>query len=89
MGVGYGATSGDRRSTALKILETAAFLSVNFFTGFSSSKGATPAKLFQVSTRRDIGHSAVSLASSFEVENDCDSSAKRRSVPRCYFQSRL
>src|SRR5580658_2114755 len=48
---------------------------MNFFTGFRSSKSATPAKLFQVSTRRDIGHSAVSFASSFAVENDWDSSA--------------
>src|ERR1700694_772792 len=54
---------------------TADFRLVNFLTTFRSSKGATPAKLFQVSTRRDTGHSAVSLASSFAVENDCDSSA--------------
>jgi len=53
---------------------TAALRLVNFLTGFSLSKGATPAKLFQVSIKRDIGHSAVSLASSFAVENDCDSS---------------
>jgi hypothetical protein len=49
--------------------------SVNFLTGFKWSKGATPAKLFQVSTRRDIGQPAVSLASSCEVENDCRFSA--------------
>ena len=54
---------------------TAALRLVNFFTGFRSSNGATPAKLFQVSTRRDAGHSAVSLASSFWLVNDCDSSA--------------
>jgi hypothetical protein len=35
---------GDRRSTALKVLATAALRSVNFFTGLKSSKGATPAK---------------------------------------------
>src|ERR1019366_4912435 len=64
------AASGDRRATAAQIRATAAFRSVNFFTGFRSSKGATPAKLFQVSTRRDAGHSAVSLASSFALEND-------------------
>jgi hypothetical protein len=33
----------------------AAFRQANFFTGFRSSNGATPAKLFQVSTRRDAG----------------------------------
>jgi hypothetical protein len=48
---------------------------VNFFTGFRSSNGATPAKLFRVSTMRDAGHSAVSLANSFAVEKDCDASA--------------
>src|SRR3984957_18543526 len=69
------AASGDRRETACQIRATAALRLVNFFTGFSSSNGATPAKLFQVSTRRDAGHSAVSLASSFVLENDCDSSA--------------
>src|ERR1017187_5915963 len=37
----------------------------NFFTGFRSSKPGVPAKLFQVSTRRLIGHSAVALLSSF------------------------
>src|ERR1035437_1857246 len=37
----------------------------NFFTGFRSPKGGAPAKLFQVSTRRLIGHSAVVLLSSF------------------------
>src|SRR5205814_6530687 len=51
---------------------TAPFRSVNFFSGFRSSHGATPAKLFQVSTKRDAGHSVLSLASSFAVENDCD-----------------
>jgi hypothetical protein len=44
-------------------------------TGFRSSNGTAPAKLFQVSTRRDIGHSEVSLASSFALENACESSA--------------
>ena len=37
----------------------------NLFTGFRSPKGGAPAKLFQVSTRRLIGHSAVVLLSSF------------------------
>jgi hypothetical protein len=80
-GVGCGATSGDRRSITFQILATAAFRSVNFFTGFRSSKGATPAKLFQVSAKREAGHSAVSLPSSFGVENDCDSSALARGAP--------
>src|ERR1035437_5667366 len=69
------AASRDRRATACQIRATASFRLVNFFTDFRSSKGATPAKLFQVSTRRDAGHSALSLASSFTLENDCDSSA--------------
>ena len=60
----------------MNIVRSAAALRlVNFFTGFNSSKGATPAMLFQVSTSRDTGHSALSLASSFALENDCDSSA--------------
>jgi hypothetical protein len=65
----------DKRATACQIRAMAALRLVNFFTDFSSSKGATPAKLFQVSTKRDAGHSEVSLASSFAVENDCDWSA--------------
>src|SRR5712691_689944 len=74
-GAACGAGSGNRRATACQIRATAALRLVNFFTGFKSSNGATPAKLFQVSTSREAGHSAVSLASSFGVENDCDSSA--------------
>src|SRR5205823_5648757 len=81
-GVAGGAASGDRRSTALKILVTAALRSVNFFTGFKSSKGATPAKLFHVSTKRDAGHFAVSLASSCAFENACRSSAAAGSSAR-------
>jgi hypothetical protein len=45
-----------------------------------SSNDVTPAKLFQVSTRRETGHSAVSLASFLALENDCDSSAPDGSV---------
>src|ERR1017187_1714864 len=41
----------------------------NFFTGFSSPKGGAPAKLFQTSTRRLIGHSAVALLSSLWLAN--------------------
>ena len=66
-----GATLGNGRWTAAQIRATAAFRSVNFFTGFSSVNGATPAKLFQTSTSRDAGHSAASLASSFSEANDC------------------
>jgi hypothetical protein len=33
---------------------------VNFFTGFNSSNGATPAKLFHISTKRVPDHSALS-----------------------------
>jgi hypothetical protein len=36
------AKSADRRWTAAQIRATAALRSVNFFTGFSSVKGATP-----------------------------------------------
>jgi hypothetical protein len=60
----------NRRSTAFQIRATAAFLFVNFLTGFRSVKGATPAKLFQVSTSREIGQSVVSFASSFWLVND-------------------
>src|ERR1035441_10524611 len=41
----------------------------NFFTGFRSPKSGAPAKLFQVSTRRLIGHSAVALLNSFWLAN--------------------
>jgi uncharacterized RDD family membrane protein YckC len=70
-----GAPFGDKRWIACQIRLTAALRLVNFLTGFRSSNGATPAKLFQASTSRDAGHSAVSLASSFALENDCDSLA--------------
>jgi hypothetical protein len=74
-GVADGASSGDRRWMASHIRVIPIWRLVNFLTGFRLSKGATPAKLFQMSTRRDVGHYAVSLASSFAVENDCDSPA--------------
>ena len=69
------ATCGIMRSTAVQIRVAAVFRSVNFLTGFRSAKGATPAKLFRVSTSREIGHAAVSLASSFWLVNDADLSA--------------
>jgi hypothetical protein len=68
-GPACGATSGDRRWIAPQIRVTADFLLVNFFTGFRSSNGATPAKLFQVSIRREASHSAASFARSFSVAN--------------------
>jgi hypothetical protein len=34
---------------------------VNFFTGLRSPKGGTPAKLFQISTRRSAGQVAASF----------------------------
>src|SRR5258708_9185536 len=51
------APSGERRWTAAQIRATAAFRLVNFFTGFNSVKGATPAKPFQTSTSREPGPS--------------------------------
>src|SRR5262249_46337986 len=63
------APSGDRRWTAAQIRPIAAVRLVNFLTGFNSVKGATPAKLFQTSTRREPGHSAASFASSLALAN--------------------
>ena len=63
------ATSADSRSSAFQIRATAPLRLVNFLTGFRSSKGATPAKLFQVSISRETGQSWVSLASSFALEH--------------------
>jgi hypothetical protein len=64
-----GATSGERRATADQMRATAAGRLVNFFTGFKSSKGVTPAKLFQTSTSLAAGQSAASFASSFSESN--------------------
>src|ERR1035438_6076156 len=50
---------------AAQMRVVAALRSVNFLTGLRSLKGGTPAKLFQTSTRRLIGHSAAILLSSF------------------------
>ena len=44
---------------------------MNFLTGFSSVNGATPANEFHTSIRREPGHSAASLASSFSLANAC------------------
>src|ERR1017187_8412703 len=58
-------TSSPKIWMAAQIRVVAALRSVNFLTGFSLSKPEVPAKLFQVSTRRLMGHSAVTLLSSF------------------------
>jgi len=44
---------------------TATLRFVNLFTGVRSVNGATPAKLFQISTERFAGPEAISLASSW------------------------
>ena len=56
---------GDSRWIAAQIRATADFRSVNFLIGLSSWNGATPAKLFQASISREIGHSPTNFASSF------------------------
>jgi hypothetical protein len=56
---------GVRRWRAFQMRPSAAFRSVNFFTGFKSSKGETPAKLFQIPGSREAGQSAESRVSSF------------------------
>ena len=60
------ATFAGRTWTAPQIRATATLRSVNFFTGLSAVNGATPAKLFQISTGRVRGQEATSLASSWE-----------------------
>ena len=59
------ATFAGRTCTASQIRVTADLRSVNFFTGLSEVKGATPAKLFQISTGRLRGQEPTSLASSW------------------------
>src|SRR5580658_4341064 len=51
---------------ASQIRATAAFRSVNFFTGFRLPKGTTPAKLFHTSIRRVAGQEPASLFNSRE-----------------------
>ncbi|HRI11338.1 MAG TPA: LysR family transcriptional regulator, partial [Nannocystaceae bacterium] len=53
--------------SARQIRPTAVLRSVNFLTGLRSPKGGAPAKLFQRSTKRPMGHWLVSLVSSFSV----------------------
>src|SRR5512146_3464993 len=53
---------------AFQIRATAVFRFVNFLTGFRSPPNpATPAKLFQIWTRRSAGQLAATLASSFSL----------------------
>src|ERR1035437_1539843 len=59
------ATFAGRTWTASQMRATAVLRSVNFFTGLSAVNGATPAKLFQISTVRLRGQDATSLASSW------------------------
>ena len=49
------------RRMALQMRLSAVVRSVNFFTGFRSPSGTTPAKPFQTSTSRAIGQSAVAF----------------------------
>ena len=65
---------------AFQIRPVAVFRSVNFLTGFSSAKPGVPAKLFQVSTSRLIGHSAVAFVNSFSVANATKPSCATGSV---------
>ena len=67
LGAARGAASSFWIAAQMRVVAFARFS--NFFTGFRSSKPGVPAKLFQVSTRRLIGHSAVALLSSFWLAN--------------------
>ena len=60
------ATFANKTWIAIQIRSTATFRFVNFFTGLRSVNGATPAKLFQISTGRVRGQEATSLANSRE-----------------------
>jgi hypothetical protein len=65
LGAACWAVAASSRWMAFQIRATAVLRSVNFLTGFSSSKGTTPAREFQISAKRVMGHLAVRLASSF------------------------
>ena len=65
LGAAWGAGVGSSFWIAAQMRVVAFARFSNFFTGFRSPKGGAPAKLFQVSIRRLIGHSAVALLSSF------------------------
>jgi hypothetical protein len=68
-GATWGAAVGVKAWTAFQIRAMAVLRSVNFFTGFRSPKGGTPAKPFQISTSRSVGQLAASFESSFSVLN--------------------
>ena len=67
--------------TACQMRVTAVLRSVNFLTGFRSSKGATPAKLFQISARRAVGQSFASFASSFWLAKGIAPSTLHATLP--------
>jgi hypothetical protein len=58
---------GNQPLDSSQIRVAATFRSLNFLTGFNLSNGATPAKLFQTSTRRFAGQEPTSLFSSRAV----------------------
>src|SRR5450759_4547081 len=62
-----GAGEGARGWMAFQIRLTAALRWVNLLTGLRPSKDATPAKAFQTSAKRIMGHPEESLARSFSV----------------------
>ena len=68
-GAACGAAAGVSTWMAFQIRPAAVLRSVNFLTSFSSPKGGAPAKAFQTSAKRVMGHSAVVLVSSFSVAN--------------------
>src|ERR1039458_592869 len=57
-GAAWGAGVGARGWMAFQIRATAVLRSVNFLTGFTLSKGTTPAKAFQTSAKRLMGPSS-------------------------------
>src|ERR1035437_5177634 len=69
LGAAWGAGVGSSFWIAAQMRVVAFSRFSNFFTAFRSPKGGAPAKLFQVSIRRLIGHSAVALLSSFWLAN--------------------
>ena len=64
-GAAGAAGAGVRAWMAFRIRLTAVLQSVNLLTGFRSPKGTTPAKAFQTSAKRVMGHSAEGLANFF------------------------
>jgi hypothetical protein len=62
-----GATAFPSRWIVVQMRATALSRFSNFLTGLQSVNGATPARLFQSSTRRLAGHSAAVWLSSFSL----------------------